>query len=217
MNRFLAIVLLLCAGIAAAAQSSAPPNTADPFRNTSMLKPPAGAKVAVFEFEDLECPACAFAYPIVHAAVDRYKIAFVRHDFPLMQHIWSFDAAVTARYLQDKVSPKVADDFRGDVFAHQTNIASKDDLASYTQAWFKAHGQSLPAVMDPIGLFKQEVSSDRTLGERIGVIRTPTIIVVTQQRWVQVTNVSLLGQTIEEALAETGAPVAGGSNKSEGR
>jgi len=217
MNRFLTIVLLLGAGIAAAAQSSAPVNTVDPFRDTSMLKPPAGAKVAVWEFEDLECPACAFAYPIVRAAVEHYAVPLVRHDFPLAQHIWSFDAAVTARYLQDKVSPKVADDFRGDVFAHQTNIASKDDLASYAQAWFKSHGQTLPAVVDPSGLFKQEVSSDRTLGERIGVIRTPTIIVVTQQHWVQVTNVSLLGQTIEEALAETGAPVVSSSSRIGGR
>ncbi len=39
-----------------------------------MVKPPAGARVAIYEFEDLECPACAHAYPIVHAAIDKYKI-----------------------------------------------------------------------------------------------------------------------------------------------
>ena len=37
------------------------------FQDTSMLKPPAGAKVAIYEFDDLECPACAHALPIVHA------------------------------------------------------------------------------------------------------------------------------------------------------
>src|SRR5271165_6380528 len=94
------------------------PNMGFPFRDTSMLKPPAGSKVAIFVFEDLECPACAHAFPVVRTAVEHYKIPLVRRDFPLTEiHIWSFDAAVTARYLQDHVSPKLADTFRGDVFA----------------------------------------------------------------------------------------------------
>src|SRR5271156_4071291 len=125
MNRLtLAAALLLalpgCASVLA--QTSAPPNTGTAFKDTSMVKPPAGAKVAIYEFEDLECPACAHAFPIVHAAIDHYKIPLVRHDFPLKMHVWSFDAAVTARYLQDKVSPQKAEEFRRDVFASQTAI-----------------------------------------------------------------------------------------------
>src|ERR1700712_4350244 len=122
----LAVALSLAVGLPAVAQYSAPPNQANTFKDTSMVKPPAGAKVAIYEFEDLECPACARAFPIVHMAIERYKIPLVRHDFPLKMHIWSFDAAVTARYLQDKVSPKIAEDFRRDVFANQMSIASKD-------------------------------------------------------------------------------------------
>ena len=76
-----------------------------------------GAKVAIFTFEDLECPACSRAFPIVQGAVEHYKIPLVRHDFPLKMHIWSFDAAVNARYLQDKVAPKTAEEYRGAVFA----------------------------------------------------------------------------------------------------
>src|SRR5271167_4020709 len=102
------------------AQRAAPPGSGDPFKDTSMFKPPAGARVAILEFEDLECPACAHAFPIVHAAVAHYNIPLMRKDFPLQQHIWSFDAAVWARYLQDKVSPKTADEYRGAVFAAQT-------------------------------------------------------------------------------------------------
>src|SRR5258707_11914391 len=72
------------------------------FKDTSMLRAPAGSRVAIFEFEDLECPACAHAFPIVHTAVEKYKIPLLRHDFPLWgAHIWSFDAAVIARYIQD--------------------------------------------------------------------------------------------------------------------
>src|SRR5580700_5212440 len=79
------------------AQQAAPPGSGDPFKDTSMFKPPAGAKVAVIEFQDLTCPACAHAFPIVHAAVAHYNIPLMEKDFPLQQHIWSFDAAIWAR------------------------------------------------------------------------------------------------------------------------
>jgi protein-disulfide isomerase len=215
MNRFairsaslLSAALLAAAALAAGAQNSAPPGKGNTFRDTSMVKPPTGAKVAIYEFEDLECPACAHAFPIVHAAVDRYHIPLVRHDFPLKIHVWSFDAAVTARYLQDKVSPQKAEEFRGDVFASQTAIASKDDLENYTRRWFQQHGVSMPFVMDPYGLLNQEVKSDYTLGERIGLSQTPTIFVVTNKGWTQIMDPNYLYQTIDAALAETGAAKA---------
>ena len=195
---------LLLVSLPAVAQLSAPPNQGNTFKDTSMVKPPIGARVAIYEFEDLECPACARAFPIVHAAIERYKIPLVRHDFPLKMHIWSFDAAVTARYLQDKVSLKIAEDFRRDVFANQMSIASKDDLETFTRRWFQTHGQSMPFVMDPSGLFAQEVRSDYTLGERIGLTQTPTIFVVTNKGWIQIMDPTLLYQTIDTAMAETG-------------
>ena len=194
--------------IPANAQLSAPPNTANNFRDTSMVKPPAGAKVAIYEFEDLECPACSHAFPLVHSAVERYKIPLVRHDFPLKMHLWSFDAAVTARYIQDKISPEAAEEFRRAVFANQTSIASKDDLQAFTQRYFQQHGRTMPFVMDPSGLFTQEVKSDYTLGERIGLTQTPTIFVVTQKGWVQVTDINYLYQTIDAAMAQTATTTA---------
>jgi len=209
MNRFaLAAALLaaLSAPALARAQASAPPNTANAFRDTSMVKPPAGAKVAIYEFEDLECPACSHAFPLVHSAVEHYKIPLVRHDFPLKMHIWSFDAAVIARYIQDKISPQAAEDYRRAVFASQTAIANKDDLQNFTQKYFQTHGRTMPFVMDPTGLFTQEVKSDYTLGERIGLTQTPTIFVVTQKGWTQVTDINYLYQTIDKALAETSTP-----------
>ena len=204
MNRFVlaaALLAVLPSATFAAAQASAPPNTANSFRDTSMVKPPAGAKVAIYEFEDLECPACSHAFPLVHSAIERYKIPLVRHDFPLKMHIWSFDAAVTARYIQDKISPEAAEEFRRAVFANQTAIASKDDLQAFTQKYFQSHGRTMPFVMDPSGLFTAEVKADYTLGERIGLTQTPTIFVVTQKGWTQVTDINYLYQTIDAALA----------------
>jgi len=210
MNRLvLAATLLAAFCLPAAAQYSAPPNTGNAFKDTSMLKPPAGAKVAIYKFEDLECPACAHAYPIVHDAANRYKIPIVRHDFPLKMHIWSLDAAITARYLQDKVSPQVAEEFRGAVFASQSSIASKEDLANFTRRFFQSHKLNQPFVIDPAGLFAAEVSADYTLGERIGISQTPTIWVVSQKNWVQVTDVSQLYSTIDNLQAQVAASTPG--------
>jgi protein-disulfide isomerase len=203
-------VLVLCASVIAGAQTIVPA-TADrttgfPFKNTSVLKPPPGAKVAIFEFEDMECPVCAADGPVVRAAIAQYKLPYVRHDFPLTEiHVWSFDAAVTARYLQDNVSPVLAEVFRRDVFTNQRVIASKDDLTGFTRRWFAAHGQNMPFVMDASGACKNEVKADRAFGDRLGIHGTPCIFVVTQKSWVQVADVSQLYHTIDLALAQTAA------------
>ncbi|HEY0263576.1 MAG TPA: thioredoxin domain-containing protein [Granulicella sp.] len=205
MNRLLlATVLLAGLPAMASAQYSAPPNTVNNFKDTSMIKPPAGSKVAVIEFEDLECPACAHASPIVHDAVSKYKIPYVRYDYPLRMHIWSFDAAVTARYLQDKVSPDLANEYRSAVFASQTAIASKDDLQHFTQSFFQKRGKAMPFVMDPTGQLTQEVKKDQAFGDKVGLTQTPTIFVVTPKAWVQVTDVSYLTRTIDAAIAQEG-------------
>src|ERR1700761_6412048 len=108
----------------AVAQTSMPPNQVDHFTDTTMLKPPAGTKLAIVEWEDLECPACAHAFPFVHTAVGQYKIPLVEYDFLIPGHIWSHQAALYARYMKDKVSPQLAEDYRRQVFAAQYRIAS---------------------------------------------------------------------------------------------
>ena len=193
------------APVAALAQRAAPTGTGDLFKDTSSFHPPAGVKVAIIEFQDLECPACAAAFPVVHGAIAHYGIPLYEKDFPLRQHIWSYDAAIWARYLEDKVSPKVADDYRGSIFAAQQGIESKDDMLAFTRKFFQTHGLRLPFVVDPTGELTKEVVADRTLGEKIGLQHTPTIIVCTQHEWVHVTDTKLLYQTIDELEAKAGA------------
>jgi len=206
----IAISIVLALPLAHAQAAAGGPG--DQFRDTSMLKLPAGQHAAILEFEDLECPACAHAFPIVHAALDRYKIPLIRHDFPLAQHIWSRDAAITARYLEDKVSPTLAQSFRGDVFAAQQSINSKEDLQNFTHSWFTRHSQMMPFVMDPSGRFAAEVQADQTLGERLGVIHTPSIFVLAPHGWTQVVDVSQLYSVIDNALAQTPAAPAAKNN-----
>ena len=149
------------------------------FKDTSMLKPPAGQRVAIVVFEDLECPACANSHPIELQAAQQYHVPIVRYDFPLQMHVWSFDAAVFARYLQDKVNPGLADEYRTEVFRNQISIASKDDLQNFNRQFLQKHGQAMPFVVDPGGALAARVKADYNLGLRLNVTRTPTIIVVT--------------------------------------
>ncbi len=175
-----------------------------------MLKPPAGAKIAIIEFEDLECYACGQASPIVWAAMQQYKIPRVHHDFLIPGHAWSRAGAIEARYLEDKVSPKVAEEFRHDVFAHQAGISSRDDLQNFSQVWFKTHNIQIPFVLDASGRCADEVQADCMLGYRLGLHHTPTIIVVTQKEWIEVTDPRQLYAAIDLAKAslKAGGPSA---------
>jgi protein-disulfide isomerase len=205
MNRLVlaaALTLVLPASVPSLAQTTG-------YRDTSMLRAPAGVPVAIYEFEDLECPACAHAFPIVHAAVDKYKIPLIRKDFPLGgAHIWSFDAAVIARYIQDKISPQLADEYRRAVFANQVSIATKEDLNAFSQKFFQTHSHTMPFVIDPNGLFAAEVRADHTLGERINLHQTPSIFIVTQKGYTEVTDVSQLYSMLDTIIAENPAPKA---------
>lgn len=190
------------AGVAAHAQTAVG-GQVTAFKDTSMLKPPAGVKVAVIEWEDPECPACARAFPIVHAGVKQYNIPLVRYDFHINGHIWSADAALYARYLQDKVSADLATQYRREVFASQFKIASQDDLKQFTQQFFSRNGKQMPFVVDPTGQLAKEIKADNDLGLKLGLAETPTIIVVTPKEWIQVKDVMDLYQAIDKAEADT--------------
>jgi protein-disulfide isomerase len=204
IRTFAAALLLFSAipGLHAQATAGQPPFT--PFKDKKLLMDqlPAGQKVALLEFEDLECPACAHAAPIVKQAIDKYKIPYLRHDFLIPGHFWSKDAAITARYLQDKVSTDLAEQYRRDVFASQMSISSKDDLDVFTRRWFQNHKQMMPFVMDPVGRFAAEVQADCTMGDRIGLIHTPTIVVLTPRGWTEVTDVTQLYSVLDRATGK---------------
>jgi protein-disulfide isomerase len=188
MKRILVIAfaLMVASALPVAAQFSSAPAFA--LRDTSMLKPPAGAKVAVIEFEDLECPLCAHAYPIVREATEKYHVPLVRYDYPWSFHPWAFDAAVNARWMQDAVSPRLAEQYRAKVFASQQSIATKGDLLDCTRKFLADHKTPCPFVIDPQGTYAREVKADHALGDKLGVQATPTILVVTNSGFQLVTG-----------------------------
>ena len=192
--------------VSAAGQISMPPNQVDHFTDTSMFKPPAGTKLAILEWEDLECPACAHAFPFVHIAANQYHIPLLEYDFLIPGHIWSHQAALYARYMKDKISPQLAEDYRRQVFAAQYRIASQDDLVNFTKQFMEKNGKQTPFVVDPTGQLEREVEADVDLGKKMGLQYTPTIVIVTPHRWIEVKDVSQLDAAIDEAKTWVNEP-----------
>lgn len=174
--------------------------------DNSALKPPSGARVAIVEFEDMECPMCGHDNPILKDAAAKYQIPWVRHDFPLQMHVWSFEAAVDSRWFDTK-SKAIGDEFRDAVFANQPSIETKADLRAFAEKFAQQHGLGFPFVVDPQGKLAAAVKADYALGERIGIQHTPTIWIVTNKTsgvpYVEVTDINKLYQIIDQALADT--------------
>lgn len=144
------------------------------------LRPPKGSAVALVVFEDLQCPDCRRAAPLVAEAGRIYKIPVVRHDFPLPMHNWSFDAAILARYF-DTHSKTVGNEFRDYVFEHQLEITPQT-LRGFAEKFATEHKVDLPFVVDPAGKLAALVKADKDVGISIGLKHTPTIYVVSNKR-----------------------------------
>ena len=201
---WIALAAVLALPLAVRAQFGSPETT--PVHDPAALKPPPGAKVAIVEFEDMECPDCAAANPVLKQAAAHYHIPWIRHDFPLPFHPWSFQAAVYARWF-DTHSKQTGDNYRDYIFANQNRIETPASLNQWTQSFAKGNGLALPFSVDPQGKLAAEVKADYALGERVGIEHTPTIWVVTDGNhaapFVEVVDRSKLYQIIDVALEQT--------------
>ena len=162
--------------------------------------------MAIVEFEDMECPDCANANLLLKEAAEKYRIPWIRHDFPLPFHNWSFQAAVNARWF-DTRSKKMGDDYRDYIFANQRSIETPLQLSQFTTKFAQARGVAMPFAVDPQGKLAALVKADYALGQRVGIEHTPTIWVVTANGrgapFVEVVDRSKLFQLIDQAIADT--------------
>jgi protein-disulfide isomerase len=195
-NRFalLSAFLVLTAFLQASGQDAVNP----------VLRPPKGAQVAIVIFEDLQCPDCRRAAPLVEEAAKTYKIPVVRHDFPLPFHTWSFDAAVFARYF-DTHSKTMGNEFRDYIFANQLEVTPQN-LRSFAEKFAAEHKVDLPFVVDPQGKLAALINADKELGKAIQINHTPTLYVVSNKRsgkpFVEVVDRSQLYALIDNMLHE---------------
>src|SRR5215813_5351012 len=174
--------------------------------DTSVLRPPKGSKVALIVFEDLQCPDCSRAAPLLHEAAKKYNIPLVQYDFPLPMHNWSFEAAVNARYFDTK-SKQLGDEYRLYIFQNQPQI-TKDNLRGMSERFANDHKTPMPFVVDPNGDLAAKVKADFQVGQRVGIDHTPTIYVVSDSTrgrpFVEVVDRSQLYQLIDQVQKEAG-------------
>lgn len=207
---------LLLVAASSHAQFGAPPPGGTQVHDASTLKPPAGVRVAILEFEDMECPVCGRYNPLLKVAAAKYRIPWIRHDFPLPQHAWSFTAAVNARWFDAK-SKAIGDEYRDGVFAAQPTLYNNPDLLrQFTETFAQSHHIALPFAIDPQGTLAAEVKADQGLGQRIGIEHTPTIWIVTANSkgapFIEVIHPEQeLYQIIDQAIADTSSGSAGTS------
>jgi protein-disulfide isomerase len=164
----------------------------------SALHPPAGQRMAIVVFEDLECPACGGTDPLLLQAERNYGIPLVRHDFVIPNHHWSKEAHIMARYF-DTVSPQLGEEFRQYIFHNQASIY-KTNLREWADRFANAHHTPLPAFYDPAGALRKKVEADTELGKSMGIHRTPTIYIVSVNPgtpYVEVPEAGKLFETIE--------------------
>lgn len=212
--------LALCA-VAAHGQlfSATPPAaTPTPVLDASALKPPPGARVAIIEFADLECPACAAQNPLIKAAAAQYHIPWVRRDFPLPYHAWGLQASINARWFDTK-SKAMGDEYRDAVFANQRNIETPDQLRAATEKFAKDRGLVIPFAVDPQNKLADLVKADQALGIRTGVHHTPTVWIVTEgaagrfPAYAEMLDHTTLYSMLDSAIAATGGAKTTGAAK----
>jgi protein-disulfide isomerase len=176
------------------------------------LRPPKGDKVALIVFEDLECPDCARAHPLLMEASRKYNVPVVIHDFPLPAatppyHAWAMEAAITARYFE-KQSFELGREFRTYIYQNQPSIGNNPSaFQAIAKHFAELHSIALPFALDPNGQLMAEIQKDKALGQRVGIEHTPTIYVATNQTAgqpaVEVVDRSQLFQMIEAAQRAT--------------
>jgi len=196
------VFLLLLAVLATEALRAQTPSQA------AILRPPAGSRVALVEFADLECPDCARAATLLDEASKTYRIPLVIYDFPLPQHPWAFDASVYAHYFRSKSTPKNNLEMKFRLYIYQNQSAiTQQNLREYVDKFAKENDAAVPFVVDPQGRLAAAVRAAKDKGIAVQVQHTPTIYVVTAKTtgkpFVEVVNRNDLFSMIDEALAET--------------
>jgi protein-disulfide isomerase len=177
-------------------------------RNASALRPPAGSRVAIVEFADLQCPACAAANDSLKGAASRYKIPWVRHDVLIPGHNWSRNASINARWF-DLQGKGLGDAYRNEIFARQRSIETPAELLAVTRTFAADHHIAWPVMgVDTDNNLGAAVDADNRLGLATGIVRTPTVFIVESSaagnRFTEIHDFSgPLNNTIAQALAET--------------
>jgi protein-disulfide isomerase len=142
----------------------------------SRLELPKGVDVAVVVFEDLQCPDCAKAHPVLLEETRAAGVPLIIHDFPITRHAWAFPAAVLARYFSAQ-SAELGVEFRSFIFQNQRDI-TPGNLRQFGEKFAAEHQSKLPGDIDPDGKLAALVQADFDLGRQIFLEYVPLMFAV---------------------------------------
>mgnify|MGYP001559378014 CR=1 FL=1 len=138
------------------------------------------AKVNIVEFGDYQCPACAYASPIVQQLVEVYKnnpnVNFVFRNFPLPQHsnaMVSAEAAEAAR-VQGKFL-----EMSDMLYSGQNEWAGNKQALEIFTGYAQKLGLDVKAFTDSVSQkkFQDVIIKDRSDGQVLGVNSTPSFFI----------------------------------------
>ena len=139
-----------------------------------------GAKINVVEFGDYQCPACAYASPIIQELVKAYKdnqnVNFVFRNFPLPQHsnaMISAEAAEAAR-AQGKFL-----EMSEMLYGRQNEWSGNPKALEIFVGYAGELGLNVKTFTDSVNQekFKDTITKDRSDGQALGINSTPTFFV----------------------------------------
>ena len=138
------------------------------------------AKVNVVEFGDYQCPACAYANPIVQQLIEAYKdnpnVNFVSRNFPLPQHS---NAMVSAEAAQAAGAQGKFWEMSDMLYENQNEWSGNPKALKVFIGYAQKLGLDIKAFTDSINQkkFQDVINKDRSDGQALGVNSTPTFFI----------------------------------------
>lgn len=138
------------------------------------------AKVNIVEFGDYQCPACAYANPIVQKLIETYKdnpdVNFVFRNFPLPQHsnaLISAEAAEAAG-VQGKFW-----EMNDMIYEGQGDWSGNPQALGIFVGYAQKLGLDVKAFTDAVNQkkFQDVIFKDRSDGQALGINATPTFFI----------------------------------------
>lgn len=138
------------------------------------------AKVNVVEFGDYQCPACAYASPIVKQLIEAYKddpnVNFVFRNFPLPQHS---NAMVSAEAAEAAGAQGKFWEMHSMIYENQNEWSGSSNALEIFNGYAQKLGLDVKTFTDDINQdkFQDIITKDRSDGEALGVNSTPTFFI----------------------------------------
>lgn len=138
------------------------------------------AKVTIVEFGDYQCPACAYANPIVRRLIDAYKdnpdVNFVSRNFPLSQHS---EAMISAEAAEAAGAQGKFWEMANMLYERQNEWAGNPRALGIFTVYAQELGLDAKAFSDSINQkkFQEKIIKDGLDGQALGVNSTPTFFI----------------------------------------